>query len=880
MVRPGEDPQTLRVGGDVSRAGDAGPRDQTVTAVGSPPAPTHTPVSQDRFAPGTILADRYRIVAPLGTGGMGEVYRAQDLRLGQAVALKFISRRISHDPPTIDRVLAEVRIGRQVSHPNVCRIYDIVETGGHHFIAMEYVDGEDLASLLRRIRRLPEDKALDIARDLCAGLAAAHDRGVIHRDLKPSNIMIDGRGTARITDFGLAVISDQQIEGERLAGTPAYMAPEQFEGEPASEATDVYALGLILFELFTGQRLFSGSVPDIIAAHQQPKPRLSSIVKVNPVIERLVLRCLEERPAERPSSVRSVMAELPGGDALRAAIAAGETPSPRLVAAADARGELSPRRAWLALLATLAVQATIIALAPITTLYRQVPLNRSPDTLRDRARDVIRASGHESYPFGSRRWTDVKLPLLRAIVAAFPDEGHSTLFRRIRPAPIMFFYRESPQPLIASGYGRVDWTNPPPTGEGMRGVVLDTRGHLVTFQATPSEDLPAGGPVDWTVWMGLAGLDPKRFRVAPDTWVSPLDQDQKHMWIGTVAGQEKLPLEVRAASFRGRPVWFNVDVHHAAVAAKGAASTRLPSLSGLIRALLFGGALILSVVVARRNYVRGRGDRSGAMKIAVFAGLTSLVFETMSANHTTAIAVEWAVLSQIAGRAVFTAAKVWLVYMAVEPYIRRRQPEMLISWSRLLRGNPGDPLVGRHILLGCLFGMIINLSWSPLTIVVGSLFGQPPLPNYFASPLMGGAAPLLNLLGKASVAPLSTLSYVFLYALAKAFFRTDWLAVPLIVGLGALQSMGRGLGSPSEIVMVTLAAALLFLALRLAGLLGAATALATSSFMSASVFIFDPASWLFVNSLISVVVIAAVAIYAFKISLGMNPILGKVRWVD
>ena len=198
------------------------------------------------FAPGAILAGRYRIIALLGKGGMGEVYRADDLTLGQPVAIKFLPAALSHDVVLLDLLYAEVRNARQVSHPNVCRVYDIGEVEGRHFYTMEFIDGEDLSSLLRRIGRLSEDKGLEIAHQICAGLAAAHESGLLHRDLKPANIMLDGRGRARITDFGLALPADM-AEGKReLAGTPAYMAPEQLAGGQASARSDIYPLGLVL----------------------------------------------------------------------------------------------------------------------------------------------------------------------------------------------------------------------------------------------------------------------------------------------------------------------------------------------------------------------------------------------------------------------------------------------------------------------------------------------------------------------------------------------------------------------------------------------------------------------------------------------------------
>src|SRR5213596_2627535 len=183
-----------------------------------------------RFEPGTLLAGRYRIVARVGQGGMGEVYRADDLKLGQPVAMKFLPDHLLSDGAALARFHREVRVARQVSHKNVCRVYDIGEVDDRHFLSMEFIKGEELSSLLRRIGRLPQDKAVQIARQICAGLAAAHEASVLHRDLKPSNVMIDEHGNARITDFGLAGLAEEFREDEIHAGTPAYMAPEQLDG--------------------------------------------------------------------------------------------------------------------------------------------------------------------------------------------------------------------------------------------------------------------------------------------------------------------------------------------------------------------------------------------------------------------------------------------------------------------------------------------------------------------------------------------------------------------------------------------------------------------------------------------------------------------------
>ena len=205
------------------------------------------PLDDARFAPGRIFASRYRIVSLLGRGAMGEVYRADDLRLGQAVALKLMSEAIARRHDGLQRLTDEVRLARGIAHPNVCRVYDIGYAEGWHYLSMEYVDGETLASLLRRIGQPPGAKGLEMARQLSGGLSAAHARGVLHRDLKPTNIMIDGRGQVRILDFGLAVAAADDVR--EVAGTPAYMSPEQRAGEPITIRSDLYALGRVLTEL-------------------------------------------------------------------------------------------------------------------------------------------------------------------------------------------------------------------------------------------------------------------------------------------------------------------------------------------------------------------------------------------------------------------------------------------------------------------------------------------------------------------------------------------------------------------------------------------------------------------------------------------------------
>lgn len=287
-----------------------------------------------RFLPGALLAGRYRIVSLLGEGAMGEVYRAQDLRLGQTVALKFLPASMGQEPSLVAHLLDEVRTARRLSHPNLCRVYDIGDFAGRQFLSMEYIDGETLASLLRRIGRLPHDKALEISRQLCFGLEAAHREGILHRDLKPANVMIDGLGRAKITDFGLAVVARELRAGDIQSGTPGYMAPEQQAGEAVSERSDLYSLGLVLHELFTGAR-----APRV--------GELRVVEGVDSAVEAAILACLEKNPERRPESARAVVRALPENEQGAPRRIAGRGRTRRLAVAAAVAVPILAATYWL-----------------------------------------------------------------------------------------------------------------------------------------------------------------------------------------------------------------------------------------------------------------------------------------------------------------------------------------------------------------------------------------------------------------------------------------------------------------------------------------------------------------------------------------------------
>ncbi|HLW77909.1 MAG TPA: serine/threonine-protein kinase, partial [Bryobacteraceae bacterium] len=519
-----------------------------------------------RFPPGTLIASRYRVVARLGKGGMGEVFRADDLILGQAVALKFLPESAVKNPNLLGRFYDEVRIARQVTHPNVCRVHDIGELQGQPYLSMAYVDGEDLGALLRRIGRLPPDKALEFSRKLCAGLASAHAQGVLHRDLKPANIMIDSNGQVIITDFGLAGLAAELHGAEVRNGTPAYMAPEQLTGAEVSARSDIYSLGLVMYEMFTGRPPFEAdTAAEMLKLRQSSQLKTPStlIHDLDPAVERAILRCLEPDPKNRPPTALAVAAALPGGDPLAAALAAGDTPSPEMVAAAGSNEGLKPAIAIGALAGVVVLIAVLLIFTPRMRTINKIPLENPPEALAAKAREITRKLGYTDRPADSASdFYYNNYPNYLGDKLQSHAEWDKTL--ATEPSPLQFWYRQSPRPLeSASIYrsGRVDTGDPYPENSGEVRVDLDQTGRLVAFRAVPPQvdkpDTPAR-PADWSALFAAAGLDPAQFQPAASQWVPLVDTDAHAAWTGAYPGHPDLPIRIEAAAWRGKPVYFAI----------------------------------------------------------------------------------------------------------------------------------------------------------------------------------------------------------------------------------------------------------------------------------------------------------------------------------
>lgn len=846
---------------------------------------------EGQFVAGTVLGERYRILGIIGKGGMGEVYKAEDLKLNQTVALKFLPFNFSQERVALERFYGEVRTARQVSHPNVCRVFDIGEVDGLHFLSMEFIDGDDLSSLLRRIGRLPSDKAIEISRQLCAGLHAVHQAGILHRDLKPANVIIDGRGRARITDFGIAGLESELKARGGVAGTPAYMSPEQITGQELTPQSDIYSLGLVLYEIFTGKQAFEAkSVQELVRKHRTDTPtNPSEFVKdIDPLVEQVIFRCLEKDVRMRPANSLQVAMSLPGGNPLEAAIAAGEMPSPEMVAAAPKKGALRPPVAAACLAGVVLLFAFIVLISGRVKLHEWVPLEKSPEVLAERSRTVLAKIGYPNTPTDTAHgfWMDESY-----LYYALNQPPSYALWERLRtgqPKVFFFWYRSSQRYLAPVGDVVIKLDDPPQLISGMNSLVLDTRGRLVEFQAVPpqveTQAPPQTNATDWSALFAEAGLDIRNYQETETKWTPPTFADERKAWTGSHLDHPDIPVRIEAAAYRGKPVYFSVIAPwDKPLRQEENAETRSIKAALVIILVVFSCVLFGGIFLARYNLKNGRSDPKGAFKIALFVFVVSVLSHLLIAHHVPVLSDEMEIFLKSCGFSLVYAALIWLIYIALEPFARRRWSELIISWTRLLAGEIHDPMVGRDILVGGLLGLGHTTS-------ICLMFVLPVWLKIPVSPNTG--AGIYNLLGlKGMMAGLGVqlveaiflaLGELFLLVLLGIALRKKWLAVSvfwilyfLIIGL-AFASTGPSIFwfGPLLIAILSVYCLVRF------GLL---------ALVSFQLFFFlsfhnqitaDFSKWYIGNTIFAVVLIIGLAIYGFYTSLAGQPLIKGQLWQD
>ena len=857
----------------------------TATSTPQESSPEWTTDGGARFSAGTVVDGRYRIVGLLGRGGMGEVYRADDLKLARPVALKFLPTAVEREPRRLNRLLNEVRTALKVSHPNVCRVHDVQQESGRHFITMEFVDGDDLSVLLRRIGRLPPDKALEIARQLCAGLAAAHAAGVLHRDLKPANIMIDGRGQVKITDFGLAGLVGG-FEGEEVrAGTPAYMAPEQLAGKEVSEASDLYALGLVLYEVYTGNKAYEGSTAAELARLRSSAPTspTSHITDIDPAVERVILRCLERDPEDRPRSAMAVSAALPGGDPLADALAAGETPAPELVAEAGATGGLKTWQAWALLATFLAGLAVQFALNRYTVPLVATGLPKSGEVLQEKAREILHDLGLDAprresiYAFSYNYDYAVHLNREGIDAATFDDLG------RAQPPIVHFGYRQSPEWLNYESNGSVgDWIRAsPPRVLGEVRLSLDLAGRLAWLDAVPPQTLEgAADPsraTDWDALLIAADFDPLAVSPSEPRWYPPRAFDDRRAWDAVYPDAPDIAVRIEAASLSGMPVAFRIiEPWSKPALAEPRPLTGPGSIDSgpmaIITPALFLVLVATMALLAWRNVRLGRGDRRTAVRFALAAASLRMVWYVATRHVPDGTEIE--ILTAHLAWSMYRFGLAYAFYLAVEPYMRKLWPRALTSWVRLFDGRFRDPLVGRDILAGLALTSVftVGVSLSLLAYRMGIQSHALTADAMSLEALRGLRGAVIGLTAGVTQELITLFFIATILLVSKLLLRRDVLAALPIVAL-MFGFVASGWDSPLfALVTAAIFVGTITFALLRVGFLAYAVVVLYGGLAGAAPLTFDLGAWWAAPSWIVLVTTVLLAFWSFRVSLAGRPV--------
>jgi serine/threonine-protein kinase len=603
---------------------------------------------------------------------------------------------------------------------------------------------------------------------------------------------------------------------------------------------------------------------------------------IDPIVERVILRCIEKDPAKRPASALQVAAALPGGDPLAAALAAGETPSPEMVAASGETEGLRPVVAWVVLAGVIVSFVAAILLGAQSMLYRRVPLEKPPEALAERAREILRSTGYSEPPVDTAMGFYEGKEFLRYIAE---HDNSKARWDNLETGAFVFWYRGSPRPLAAySGVFFSDaptlgsvWTNDPPMNiSGMTLIELTPLGHLRHFIAVPPQieefASPAPSP-DWTPLFSAAGLDASKWSPAQPAWTSPVDSDTRAAWTGTIAEHPEMPMRIEAAAYLGKPVYFElIGPWTRAEGMQPYHATTLEQAGLVIFIVLVLSLLVVGALLARRNLRLGRGDRRGASRLAAFVFAAWTVAWFFGDHHVLAFD-EFGLFGEFLVYGIGWSCLMWVLYIALEPYVRRRWPAMLISWSRLLAGGFRDPLVGRDVLAGCLLAPF-TLALGRLEWFISSWLGYPP-PQPGSGPqwlFLGARAIVANQALALMLAPIFWIALLFVLFLFRVLLRKEWAAAAAWALLFAFLA-------PLGDTPVAVAGALIFSSLAVFvmirfGLLALVTNFVVFNILQSFPLTTQGSAWYAGISLTGILLMAAITFYAFYTSLGSHPIFG------
>jgi serine/threonine-protein kinase len=628
-----------------------------------------------------------------------------------------------------------------------------------------------------------------------------------------------------------------------------------------------------MYEMFTGKRPFNaGTRAELVKQAEEGMPPAphSLVREIDPAIDSVILQCLAPDPRRRPQSALAISGALPGGDPLAAALAAGETPSPEMVAASGQTVGLAPKIALSCLSAcVLGLGLWMISSQAFNVLFK-IPLDNPPEVLTAKAREIAQRLGYTNHGSSNALGFEYRYGAMRLLHRL--GDAH---LAKSRPSSMTFWYRSSPTPLIPTHLAdipRVTRDDPAEDVPGMWHIAVDMQGRMRGFTAVPPsfEETKSAWPApDWKSLFAAAGLDFSRFVAADPQWTPPVMADARAAWLGSYPEEPQISIRVEAAAFHGRPVsYVEILAPQSGSTPPAGPDTSTGDLVYLIVRLV---VLVGSVPFARYNLKLGRGDTRGALRLGLFA-LSACLLSWMIGGTHVADPHEIDLFFTATMRATFGAVTLAVTYLSFEPFVRRRWPQTLVGWSRALAGSFRDPLVGRDVLLGALTGISLDLilgfgSWlysalgirgfrvsaDPITLVGGRFLGGQFLFT------------IVDTLNK-------SLGILFLMFLARTLFRKQWLAAGLVVMVLA------GIYAPNELnpwigwgINILFFGVMVFSLMRF-GLLVMAVGIFLGIFLNQYPLGTDFSVWYSGSMIFTLIVTLAIVAFGFRGSLAGRPL--------
>jgi hypothetical protein len=541
---------------------------------------------------------------------------------------------------------------------------------------------------------------------------------------------------------------------------------------------------------------------------------------------------------------------------------------------------------------TLLFLAAYAALSESALITSRLPLEKSPDVLEDRARDVARALGYTDPPADTANGFQSTGDYLRYALEKGEGAAVHERLRAGRPPVLLFWYRSSPRQMVPTGSNDVvSTTDPPFTVTNMRTIVLDSDGRLVEFHAVPPqlEDSPGTAPApppapNWANLFELAALNQSDFQPVTPQWTPRSYADQRAAWEGPMPGWPEQKVRVEAAACRGRIVSFQtINPWTQPSQMREPPRSRAQRLSRGVVAVMIPFVLAVAAGVARHNLRKGRGDRRGALRISATIFVSMFGYWIVGAAHFSDPDVELDRLFTALGFALFCAGALWVLYLALEPYVRKFWPTTVISWSRLLAGKYVDPQVGRDVLIGVFVAVSVVLV-SRVDYHIRPLLGYPALPPLVPNlDMLSGTRALLAVAAQVVFnSAFNSLWIIFALVAVNLLVRRVWITAVVMVGFLMLTGLGSNDFTPpvwlGVLTSLLILSSIVYVMLRF-GLLTTMTFFAVNFLLQSGVLTLDPSRWFFPTSTTLLLIVSALALYGFYASRGGEPLLGK-RFLD